>query len=128
MAEALAGRAPKEPTVQRVYGTDALVNDAALAARVSTALQRALGADRVTEAQPEMGSEDFSKFAQAGVPTLMLRIGVSEPAAVAAALKGGAPLVSLHSPFFKPDLQPALKAAIAAEVTSLRELMPPASR
>ena len=127
-AEALAGRAPKEPTIERVYGTDALVNDAALAARVSTALQRALGADRVAESPPEMGSEDFSRFAQAGVPTLMLRVGAAEPTALAASLKGGAPLPSLHSPFFKPDLEPALKAAIAAEVTGLRELMPAASR
>jgi hippurate hydrolase len=123
-AEALAARAPKEPTIERTDGTDALVNDPALTARVSGALVRALGADRVQDAPPEMASEDLARFPGAGIPTLMLRIGAVEPSAYAAAQKSGAALTSLHSPFFAPDRERALKAAITAEVLSLRELMP----
>ena len=67
-AEAIAGRSPKEPTIDRFDGTDALVNDPALTQRVSGALLRALGPERVKEFAPEMASEDFSRFPKAGVP------------------------------------------------------------
>jgi len=73
---------------------------------------------------PEMASEDFSRFGQAGIPTLTLRVGAVEPAAFEAAEKSGAALPSLHSPLFAPDRERALKTAILAEVLSLRELMP----
>jgi amidohydrolase len=123
-AEALAGRAPREPLVERVEGTIALVNDPALTTRVSAALLRALGPDRVQEIAPEMGSEDFSHFHRNGIPSLMLRIGAIAPAALAAAQKAGTPPMSLHSPLFAPDREPTLKAAVTAEVLALRELMP----
>ncbi|MEO5820344.1 MAG: amidohydrolase [Vicinamibacteraceae bacterium] len=123
-AEAVAGRSPKEPVIDRFDGTDALVNDAALTQRVSGALLRALGPERVKEVEPEMASEDFSRFHKAGIPTLTLRVGAATPAAFEASEKGGAPLPSLHSPLFAPDRERTLKGAIIAEVLSLRELMP----
>jgi hippurate hydrolase len=123
-AEAAAGRAPKAPLIERIAGTDALVNDPALTQRISTALRKELGAERVVETGAEMGSEDFSRFHRAGIPSLMLRVGASAPTAVDESEKGGAPLLSLHSPFFAPDRERALKTAIAVEVLSLRELMP----
>jgi amidohydrolase len=123
-AEAVAGRSPKEPIIDRFDGTDALVNDPPLTQRVSAALVRALGPERVKDVEPEMASEDFSRLHGAGVPTLMLKIGAVAPAAFAAAEKSGAALPSLHSPLFAPDRERTLKAAIAAEVLSLRELMP----
>ena len=39
-------------------------------------------------------------------------------------MKGGPPLTALHSPLFAPDWPKTIKAAIAAKVISLRELMP----
>ena len=123
-AEAVAGRSPKEPVIERFGGTDALVNDPALTQRVSGALVRVLGSERVKEVAPEMASEDFSRFHKAGIPTLMLRIGAVEPTAFEAAEKAGVTPPSLHSPLFAPDRERTLKAAIAAEVISLRELMP----
>jgi amidohydrolase len=123
-AEAVAGRSPKEPLIERIDGTDALVNDPALTGRVSGALQKTLGPTRVKEVAAEMGSEDFSRFQRAGVPTLMLRVGAVEPAMFDAAEKSGAALPSLHSPLFAPDRERTLKTAITAEVLSLRELMP----
>jgi hippurate hydrolase len=123
-AEAAAARAPKEPLVERVDSVDALNNDPALTKRVSEALVRTLGPERVKDVPPEMGSEDFSYFHKAGIPSLMLRIGTVEPAAFEASEKSGAALISLHSPFFAPDRERTLKAAVTAEVLSLRELMP----
>jgi hypothetical protein len=70
-----------------------------------------------------MAAEDFSDFQRAGVPTLMLRIGAVKQTTFDAALQSGAALPSLHSPLFAPDPEPTIKAAIAAEVIALRELM-----
>jgi hippurate hydrolase len=127
-AEAAAAGAPKEPLVERVDGTNAMVNDPALTQRVSQALIRELGAERVKDLAPEMASEDFSEFPRAGVPSLMLRVGAWEPSKYETMVKSGTPLPSLHSPFFAPDKEKTIKAAVTAEVLSLRELMPPTKK
>jgi amidohydrolase len=124
-AEAAAAGAPQEPLIEVSEGGYALVNDAALTQRVAAALLRELGAQRVRDTPPEMASEDFSAFQRAGVPTLMLRIGAVEQTKYDASLKSGDSLPSLHSALFAPDRGPTIKAAVAAEVIALRELMPP---
>lgn len=120
----MAAGAPREPSIEVVPTAEALVNDPALTKRVSAALVREFGPSQAMDIPPEMVSEDFSEFSLAGVPTLQLRIGAVEPAKYDAAAKGGPPLPSLHSSTFFPDLEPTLKAAMAAEVLALRELMP----
>jgi hippurate hydrolase len=124
-AEAAAAGAPREPLIESSEGGYALINDPALTQRVATALLRELGAEQVMDTPPEMVSEDFSEYQHAGVPTLMLRIGAVEQGKYDAALKSGDSLPSLHSALFAPDRGPTIKAAVAAEVVALRELMPP---
>jgi amidohydrolase len=123
-AEAAGAGAPREPLIENYEKTDALVNHPALTERVVAALKRELGAGRVTDQPPEMASEDFAEFDKAGVPTLMLRVGATPQATFDAALKSGATLPSLHSPLFAPDRDKTIRAAVAAEVIGLRELMP----
>ena len=123
-AEAAAAAAPKEPSIELSESTNALVNDTVLTQRISAMLIRELGAARVRDVPPESASEDFSEFQRAGIPTLMLRVGATEPAVYDKAMREGVTLPSLHSASFKPDLQPTLKAAITAELLTLRELMP----
>src|SRR2546430_8409680 len=113
-AEAAAAGAPREPRIEHVEGTYALVNDADLTRRVSAALTKDLGPERAKETPPEMASEDFSEFQRAGVPVLMLRVGAVEPAKFEAAQKSGTPLPSLHSLLFAPDRAPTIKTAIAS--------------
>jgi hippurate hydrolase len=125
-AEAAAAGAPREPLVEVTEGGYALVNDPATTQRVAAALVRELGPQQVRDTPPEMVSEDFSEFQRAGVPTLMLRVGAVERSKYEAALKTGAALPSLHSALFIPDREPTIKAAVAAEVIMLRELMPAA--
>jgi amidohydrolase len=125
-AEAAAAGAPREPTVEVSEGGYALVNDPATTQRVAAALVRELGPQQVRDTPPEMVSEDFSEFQRAGVPTLMLRIGAVERSKYDTAMKTGAALPSLHSALFIPDREPTIKAAVAAEVIMLRELMPAA--
>lgn len=122
-AEASAAGAEREPTIERNQSTDALVNDSALTERISAALVRELGPTQVRDTPPEMPSEDFAAFQLAGVPVLMLRIGAIEKTKYQAAMKSGTPLPGLHSSQFYPDREPVIKAAIAAEVIALRELL-----
>ncbi len=122
-AEAAAAGAPKEPAIERTQGTDALVNDSALTSRVSAALTRSLGIDRVKDTPPEMVSEDFAAFQLAGVPVLMMRVGVIEREKFDAGVKSGIAPPSLHSSQFAPHLEPTIKATISAEVLALRELL-----
>ncbi len=123
-AEAAAAAAPKEPSIELSESAYALVNDSALTGRISAMLIREVGAARVRDVPPEAASEDFSEFQRAGIPTLMLRVGATEPVVYEKATREGATLPSLHSSSFKPDLQPALRTAILAELLTLRELMP----
>ena len=123
-AEAAAAAAPKEPSFELAETAYALVNDSALTQRISTMLLRELGPTRVRDMPPESASEDLSEFPRAGIPTLMLRVGETEPAVYQKAMRDGAILPSLHNAAFRPDLQPALKSAILAELLTLRELMP----
>jgi amidohydrolase len=122
-AEAEAANAPRAPVITRQKTAEALINDPALTARIAAALARDLGSDRVRDAQREMIGEDFTEWSIAGVPSLTLRIGAVARDKFDAAEKGVATLPSLHSAVFAPDLAPTLKAAIAAEVVALRELM-----
>jgi len=124
-AEALAGGATREPTIERIDGANAMVNDADLTRRLAGVLERELGKERVVDLPAQMASEDFSLFPQNGIPSVMLQIGSVEPEKFAAAKAAGTQLPSLHSPLFAPDRERTIKTAIAAEVVSLRELMAP---
>jgi hippurate hydrolase len=122
-AEAEAAGADKLPTIRRTIVAQAMSNDPALALRLQKALVRDLGPAQVKDEHPEMVSEDFTEWSLAGVPSVMMRIGAVPKEKYDAAMKNGTPLPSLHSSRFAPDAEPTIKAAIAAEVLSLRELM-----
>jgi hippurate hydrolase len=122
-AEAQAAGAERMPTIKRTIVAQAMSNDPALAARLQKALLRQLGPDQVKDEKPEMVSEDFTEWSLAGVPSVMMRIGAVPQDKYDAAMKNDAPLPSLHSSRFAPDAEPTIKAAIAAEVLSLRELL-----
>ena len=122
-AEAQAAGAEKMPTIERHIVAQAMNNDPALAARLQKALVRELGGDQVKDEKPEMVSEDFSEWSIAGVPSVMMRIGAVPKDKYEAAMKEDKPLPSLHSSQFAPDAEATIKAAIAAEVLSLRELL-----
>jgi hippurate hydrolase len=120
-AEAVAGNSPRAPKIEQFQTATVLVNDASLTQRVSAALLKELGGERVKEGLPEMVSEDFSEFQLAGIPTLMLRVGAVEQAKYD--VRSTVPLPSLHSSTFYPDREPTIKATVAAEVVALRALL-----
>ena len=122
-AEAAAAGAPREPLIERYEGTASVYNNPALAERLRTPLEAALGKDNVVIAEPITASEDFSYFVNEGVPGFYFSLGGADPKKFAEAKASGNPLPSNHSPLFAPDVDPALRTAIAAEVAILRNLL-----
>ncbi|HWY03753.1 MAG TPA: amidohydrolase [Candidatus Acidoferrum sp.] len=122
-AEAEAAGAPREPRVERYEGTDLVYNNPALAERLRSPLEAALGKNKVVTAEPITPSEDFSYFIEQGVPGFYFSLGGADPEKFAAAKASGTHLPSNHSPLFAPDLDPALRAGISAEVAVLRNLL-----
>src|SRR5580693_2808333 len=122
-AEAAAGAAPREPLVDHYEGTDLVYNNPALAERLRAPLEAVLGKDNVVTAPPITASEDFSYFLAQGVPGFFFSLGGADPEKLAQAKAAGTMLPSNHSPLFAPDVDPALHAAIGAEVAVLRNLL-----
>jgi len=124
-AEAAAARAPKEPlvVVDPKEASEVVFNDPALAARLEKALKRGLGNDQVAAAEPASGSEDFGVFGQAaGVPSVMLRLGMVEPGEFARAKAEGRDTPGLHTAKFAPDREPTIRGGVAALTLSVLEL------
>src|SRR5436190_13923175 len=121
--EALAAGATKEPLIEHYESTDSVYNDPALAQRLRAPLEAALGKENVIATAPIAPSEDYSYFIQAGVPSLYFSLGGADPQKFAEAKGAEGMLPSNHSPFFAPDVDPALRAGIKAEVAVLRNLL-----
>jgi amidohydrolase len=122
-AEAAAGGALREPTIDRYEWTDAVYNEPALARRLSATLAAALGPANVIAEGPITASEDFSFYVNQGIPGFYLSLGGADPGRFAAARSGGVQLPSNHSPLFAPDADPALRTGVAAEIAMLRDLL-----
>jgi hippurate hydrolase len=122
-AEALAGGAEKEPQIEQFEGANAVYNDPALAERLRAPLEAALGKENVITTEPIMPSEDYSVYVEQGVPSLYFSLGGADARKLAEAKTAGTMLPSNHSPFFTPDVDPALRAGIRAEVAVLRNLL-----
>ena len=122
-AEAEVGGAPQPPLVDRYEGTDSVYNNPVLAARLRAPLEAALGKSNVLSAEPITPSEDFSYFLKDGVPGFYFSLGGADPQKFSEAKAAGTLLPSNHSPLFTPDVDPALRTGIAAEVAVLRNLL-----
>lgn len=122
-AEAAAAAAPREPLVEHRYGNDAVYNDPGLTEHLRTPLEGALGKNRVMIAPPITASEDFSVYVAQGIPGFYFSLGGADPEKFAEAKAAGTMLPSNHSSLFAPDVDPALRTGITAEVAVLRDLL-----
>jgi hippurate hydrolase len=126
--ETLAGGATKEPLIEQLGSNDLVYNDPALAQRLRVPLEAALGKENVIATEPITPSEDYSVFVKQGVPSLYFNLGGADPLKYAETKAGGTMLPSNHSPYFAPDVDPALHTGIKAEVAVLRNLLNGASQ
>ena len=122
VALSLGVPADKMPEVIRskVETTPPTINDAATAERVRTAFGRTFGADRViTTPRDGMGAEDFAYFVapDTGVKGVYFWVGGTPEAEVKTA-------PSHHSPLFKIEPEPSVKAGVEGLVVGAMTLMP----
>jgi hippurate hydrolase len=122
-AEALASNAPRAPEVRVTEGTPATFNDPALSKRLVEAVGRVMGEKNVSEAPPVMGGEDFSEYGRAGVPAVMMWLGITEPKRFAEAKAAGETLPSAHSPLYAPDRERTLRTGVTLLTTAALELL-----
>src|SRR5580692_1823853 len=127
-AEALAGGTPQEPLIEHYEWTDSVYNDPGLAERLRAPLEAVFGKQNVIATEPITPSEDYAFFVQQGVPSLYMSLGGADPEKYAESKNTGITLPSNHSPYFAPDVDPALHAGIKAEVAVLRNLLSGASQ
>ncbi|WP_151526801.1 amidohydrolase [Serinicoccus kebangsaanensis] len=120
-AEALAWGAP-EPGFETFDHLPVTDNEPGATERVRGALEVELGADRVGDFTPEMGSEDFGALPGAwGIPSCYWGFGAFDADAWAAARERGTERQDFpdnHSPHFAPVLQPMLDTGVRAMVAA----------
>jgi amidohydrolase len=122
-AEAEAAGAPRAPSIDHYESADVVYNEPALAQRLRGTLESALGKNNVLIEEPITPSEDFSRFTAQGIPGFYFSLGGADPEKFAQAKAAGTMLPSNHSSLFAPDVDPALRTGIAAEVAVLRDLL-----
>ncbi|MBK9374322.1 MAG: amidohydrolase [Holophagales bacterium] len=125
-AEAAAAGAPRPPeiVIDPREASEVVVNDPALAARLSSALRRGLGDANVVPHEPASSSEDFGVYGRvAGVPSVQLRVGAIAPGELAAAAKEGRFVPGPHNSRFAPDREPTIRTGISALTLSVLELL-----
>jgi amidohydrolase len=122
-AEAVAGGAQQETLIEHYESTDSVYNDPHLADRLRAPLESALGKDNVIATDPITPSEDYAFFIEQGVPSLYMSLGGADPQKYSESKTSGNALPSNHSPYFAPDVDPALRSGIKAEVAVLRNLL-----
>jgi len=122
-AEAEAAGAVRPPSVDAYEGADLVYNDPALAQRMRAVLESAIGKKNVLIQEPITSSEDFSFYVEQGIPGFYFSLGGADPEKFAQAKASGTMLPSNHSSLFAPDVDPALRTGIAAEVAVLRNLL-----
>ena len=111
-----------------VESTPVTINDAALTARLRTALSAALG-EGVLKSPPRvgMGAEDFAYFVQPElrVPGFYFNVGGTPQQALDAAKAGGPPVPGHHSPLFKVDAEPSVRLGTEAMTVAVLDLLKP---
>jgi hippurate hydrolase len=113
-----------EPRVIITAGSDSILNDAGLTERAAAVFRQAFGAAAVPKEDYITASEDFSKFAAAGVQrSLFFEIGIYEPSRVEAASNGGPPLPFNHSPFYAPVPEPTIRTGVKAMTLAVLEVL-----
>jgi amidohydrolase len=109
----------------RDYYTPVLMNDPALIGKLRGVFTDKLGQGSAVDRLATMGGEDFSRYGMTEdkIPVAMFWLGVTSQAKYTEARKTGQPLPSLHSPFFKPDIEGALPVGVTAMSAAVLELM-----
>ncbi|MET0974193.1 MAG: amidohydrolase [Leifsonia sp.] len=132
-AEAEASGATREPDFRSGEVYPVTVNDPQTADRVTDALRRRFGDDRVIDPGVLMGSEDVGMLATAaGAPLVYWLLGCVDPETYEQALVAGRldeDIPSNHSAYFAPVIEPTLSTGVdALTAAALEWLAVPSAR
>lgn len=123
-ASSRSSNAPKPLVELTKEAIPATFNDPALTARLVAILQTSLGKEKVIQGSPVTVSEDFSRYSERGIPSVMLFLGsVNEKRLGSLRKKGSLP--SLHSSRYYPDAEETLSTGIQAMTSLVEGLLPP---
>jgi amidohydrolase len=100
-------------------------NDPALTTRLKRVFESTLGAANVMEVPPTMAGEDFSYFGRTEerIPTCIFWLGAVAPNLLERAMRGEAPMPSLHNSKFAPVPAPTLKTGTLAMTAAVLDLL-----
>jgi hippurate hydrolase len=103
------------PEVQLIPGGAAVVNNEELVRSTEAVFQDAFGAANAQRMPAMTASEDFSAYANEGIPSMFFFTGIYDPKTVVESrTPGGKPLAFNHSPFYAPVPEPSIKTAAQA--------------
>ncbi|WP_372784400.1 amidohydrolase [Phenylobacterium sp.] len=112
------------PEVKLEVGGRAVVNDAALTARIDPVFKAAFGDKAIHQPEPGRPSEDYSEFVIAGMPhSLFFAIGGYDPKTIAAAEARGERVPGNHNPYFAPAPEPAIRTGVEAMTLAVLNVM-----
>jgi amidohydrolase len=112
------------PQVRILSYGPAVHNDPGLVSRVMQSMKQVLGENRLEQARPMMGGEDFARYHLDGqIPSALFWLGVVDPQRVAHAQKGGVALPAGHSPFYQIMPEPAIQTGVTAMTWALMDLL-----
>lgn len=94
--------------------TPSAYNNPDMANKVMALMKSQIGDDKVVQLDPVMGGEDFGRYGKVEplIPSLIYWLGAASSSDARVAERGGKPLPSLHSPFFKPDAAVAVPTGV----------------
>ena len=114
--------------VRTKESTPVTVNNSELAARVRAAIAGGMG-EHVFHSEPPsgMGAEDFAYFVRTEhkVPGTYFDVGGTSQADLEAEAADGPPVPSHHSPFFRIEPEPAIRAGVEAMTLAVLDLLRP---
>ncbi len=125
MAAGIDGKLAPEMSIMDDH-TPSVYNTPALVERVTKALAKAMGPERISQEEPSMGGEDFARYGreEPKIPSFLFWIGAVKQSTYDASLKPGAtPLPSLHSSLFAPDPDPTIATGVNAMTTAAEALL-----
>ena len=118
--ECAAAGSPREPSFEPYDQFPLTSNDAAVTEQVTDAFIAHFGAEKVSRADPQTASEDFSRIPEAfGVPYTFWFLGGIDAELYRAALENGTlarDIPANHSPRFAPVIDPTLSIGVQAQV------------
>ena len=103
----------------------AVYNDPALTETIMGTFRRVLGGDNVNIAEAVTAGEDFSEYGRVEpkIPTFIFWLGAVNPKKHQEAAEKGEQLPGLHSPFWAPDHEPAIRTGILAMTSAVIDLL-----